>query len=236
MNCRDIEEFAPLYLSDELKDGRRAEFRVHLAECRNCAAEMDRQIALDGRLRDAVLVELPDSAAMERSIRGRMGRERAWRFASMAAAVLFAASLGYFALRSRETPALYTEAALDHRLEVMEHQPRRWRSDPAEIEKLAARFNLPDVATLVPQGYRLEHAKMCGIDNKAALHLVYTNGHQEFSVYIRARTAGDKTLREASVGAEHLAAFQTDRLEAVVATAESSEECRQFAEFASRVM
>lgn len=236
MICRDIEELAPLYLSGELEENQRDLFRAHLAECRHCAAEMDRQIALDTSLRHAVPEELPDAAAIQKSIRGRIGRERSWRFAAVAAAALFAAVLGYWALHGRETPAVYADVALDHRLEVIEHQPRHWRTDPAEIERLAARFNLPDVASLAPQGYRLEHAKMCGIDGKAALHLVFTNGSQDFSVYIRTRAEGDKILREVSVGAEHLAAFQTDRLEAVVATAESSEECRQFAEFAARVL
>jgi anti-sigma factor RsiW len=235
MNCRDIEEFAPLYLSGELEENQRGLFRAHLAECRNCATEMDRQIALDTNLRQSA-EELPDATAIQRSIRGRIGRERAWRFAAVAAVALFAAALGSWALRPASPGRLYADAALDHRLEVVEHQPRHWRTDPAEIEKLAARFNLPDVAALAPQGYRLEHAKMCGIDGKAALHLVFTNGRQDFSVYIRTRNGGDKILREVNVGAEHLAAFQTDRLEAVVATAESSEECRQFAQFASRVL
>ena len=92
-----------------------------------------------------------------------------------------------------------------------------------EIEKLAARYQLPDVAGLAPQGYRLEHAKMCGLDGKPALHLVYTNGSQEFSVFVRARTGSEKALRQVSVGAEHLAGFGTDRLEAVVAGGSSGE-------------
>ena len=39
MNCREIEEIAPLYLSGEMEEDRRAMFRAHLAQCRNCAAE-----------------------------------------------------------------------------------------------------------------------------------------------------------------------------------------------------
>lgn len=235
MNCRDIEEFAPLYLSGELEEDRRTLFRAHLAQCRRCAMEMDQHAALDARLRDAIAIELPDVARVERSVRARIVRRRMWRFAA-AAAVLIAAVVGYRTLRTDSVSRLYADAALDHRLEVMEHQPRRWRSDPGEIEKLAARYELSNVGALAPAGYRLEHAKMCGIDGKPALHLVYTNGSREVSIFVRTRSDGGKVLRAVHVGSEELVGFQTDRLEAVVATAGSSGECLQFAQFASRVL
>ena len=234
MNCADIEELAPLYLSGELEESQRTLFRAHLAQCRICASEIDRQIALDAQLQHTVTSELPDASAIERTVRERIASLRAWRFAAAAAAILLAAFLGYRAFRP--VSRTYIDAALDHRLEVMEDQPRRWRSDPAEIEKLGSRFVLPDVGALAPAGYRLEHAKMCGIDGKPALHLVYSNGREELSFYIRARTGGDKALHAFTVGSEHLAAFQTDRLEAIVATGGSGGECLQFARFAAHVL
>ncbi len=230
MNCREIEEIAPLYLSGELEEDQRALFRVHLAQCRRCAAEIERQVALDARVVEAVS-EMPDASAVAQSVGRRIARERAWRFAAVAAALVFAAFLGYRGLRPAPVSRLYADAALDHRLEVIEHQPRRWRTDPAEIDKLATRYELTNLAALAPEGYRLEHAKMCGIDGKPALHLVYTNGSREFSVFVRARTGGDKVLREVSVGSDHLAGFGTDRLEAVVAGG-SSGECLEFARVA----
>jgi len=236
MNCRDIEEFSPLYLSGELEEGQRALFAAHLAECRSCAAEMNRRVGLDARLREAVSSELLDATAMQRSVRGRIVAKRRLQLAAVAAGMLCAAVLGYRTLRSQSVARLYADAALDHRLEVMEHQPRHWRSDPAEIEKLAARFELPDVAALAPQGYRLEHAKMCGIEGEPTLHLVYTNGAHEFSVYVRGRTGSDRVLHRVRVGSEELVGFQTDRVEAVVATGGSSSECLEFARVAERVL
>jgi anti-sigma factor RsiW len=232
MNCREIEEIAPLYLSGELEEDRRALFRAHLAQCRSCAVEMDRQVAFDARVLDAVS-EMPDATAVGRAVRRRIVRERVLRFAAVAAAVVFAAFLGYWALRPAPVSRLYADAALDHRLEVMEHQPRRWRTDPAEIDKLAARYELTNLAALAPEGYRLEHAKMCGIDGKPALHLVYTDGRREVSVYLRIRDGGEKGLREVSVGLEHLAGFGTERLEAVVVGG-SIGECLEFARVAER--
>ena len=233
MNCREIEELAPLYLSGELEEDRRAAFRAHLAQCRSCAAELDQQAALDARLRDTV-AELPDASRVERSVRGHITRQRVWRFAAVAAGVLLVSALGYRMLRP--VSRLYTDAALDHRLEVMERQPRHWRSDPVEVEKLAARYAMSDVAALAPAGYRLEHAKMCGIDGKPALHLVYTNGDREVSVYVRARSGGDAGLHAVRVGGEELVEFQTDRVQAVVATGGSSGECLEFARSAARVL
>ena len=229
MNCRDIADLAPLHLSGELEVARRAAFDSHLSQCRSCARQMEQQVVMDARLAAALAAPLPDATALERSVRARIARERShrWMFAAAAALVLFAAVLGYRALRP---PHLYADAALDHRLEVMEHQPRHWRTDPAEIQKLAAKYQLQDASAWAPAGYRLEHAKMCGVDGKPALHLVYTDGAREFSVYILRRTgAAPRNLHTVSIGQEHLAAFQTDRFEAVIATAESSAECLQFA-------
>jgi anti-sigma factor RsiW len=234
MNCRDIEEFAPLYLSGELEEGQRALVGAHLAHCRSCAAEMDRQVALDARLRDAAdSSRLPDATAVKAVAKRRIGAVRARRFAVAAAAamVVFAAVLGYRALRPESLARLYADAALDHRLEVMEHQPRRWRSDPAEIEKLAARYELSNVAALAPAGYRLEHAKMCGIDGRPALHLVYTNGSQEISLFVRSQTGSNRGLHAAG----QVASFQNDRIE-IIAAGGSNGECLQFARFASNLL
>jgi anti-sigma factor RsiW len=236
MTCGEIEDLAPLYLSGELEEGSRGLFEAHLTQCRSCAAEVRAQASEDARLRDAVSMELPDTSALQASVRKQIGAERVRRFAAVAAAVLFAAALGYWALRMRPPARVYADAALDHRLEVMEHQPRRWRSDPADIAKLAQRFELSNLTALAPPGYRLEHAKMCGIDGKPALHLVYTNGSQEFSIFVRARSGQARGVRMVGVGSESLAGFQTDRVEAVIATSGSSEECLEFARFAQRAL
>jgi anti-sigma factor RsiW len=233
MNCREIEELGPLYLSGELDEDRKVQFHTHLAECRSCAQQTEQQSAMDARLRKALCAGLPYAGEIERSVRGRIARERSRRWMLVAAAaLLIAAVMGYRMLRPER---LYADAALDHRQEVIEHQPRRWRTDPAEIEKLAVRYQLTDLSALAPAGYRLEHAKMCGIDGQPALHLVYTNGVQEFSVFVR-QGGGVEPLSAHSVGSEHLARFRTVRHEAVIVTNGSSGECLEFARVAAAVL
>jgi len=233
MNCTDIEELAPLYLSGELEEERKVQFHTHLGECRSCAQQIQQQAAMDARLRQALCAGLPYAGEIEQSVGGRIARKRSRQWMLVAAAFLvFAAALGYRILRPER---LYRDAALDHRQEVIEHQPRRWRTDTAEIEKLAVRYQLADVAALAPAGYRLEHAKMCGIDGHPALHLVYTNGAVEFSMFVREGGAV-KPVSAHREGSEHLARFRTARHEAIIVTDGSSGECLQLARFAAAVL
>jgi anti-sigma factor RsiW len=232
MNCKEIEELAPLYLSGELEEDRKVLFHTHLAECRSCAQRIEQQEAMDARLRKALCAGLPVghlTVAIERSVRRQIARQRSRRW-MLAAAVLIAAVLGYRVLWPER---LYADAALDHRQEVLEHQPRRWRTDPAEIEKLAARYQLRDVTSLAPDGYRLEHAKMCGLDGKPALHLVYTNGVQEISLFVLSRTGRERGISATGVGNVQLAAFQNDRIQ-IIAT--GTGDCLRFVRFAASVL
>ena len=124
-------------------------------------------------------------------------------------------------------------------MEVVNHQPRRWRTDPAEIQKIAQRYGFSEVGALtaVLPGYKLEHAKMCGIAGKPALHLVYTNGTQEFSVFVL-RRAGlwTENFRDVSLDQQHLTAFENDRFDTIVTTAGSSVQCLELARLASTVL
>jgi anti-sigma factor RsiW len=234
MNCKEIEELAPLYLWGELEEDRKVQFQTHLAECRSCAQQMEQQAAMDARLRKALCAGLPDAGTLERSVSRQIAVERSgrWMLVGVAAALLIAAALGYRALRPER---LYRDAALDHRLEVVEHQPRHWRTDRAEIDKLAARYQLHDVAALAPAGYRLEHAKMCGLEGQPALHLVYTNGVQEISLFVRSRTGGDSGISSTGVGDLYLASFQNDQIQ-IIATGGASGDCVRFVRFAASVL
>jgi len=238
MNCKEIEELAPLYLSGEMEEDRKVLFHTHLAECRSCAQQMERLSAMDARLRKALCAGLPEAGALERSVSRQIAQKRAewWQLiAAVAAVLLIIAVLNYGIFRPGPGARLFMEVTRDHRQEVIEHQPRRWRSGPSEIEELAARYQLRDVAALAPAGYRLEHAKMCGLDGQPALHLVYTNGVQEVSLFVRSRTGGNRGISATSAGDVRLASFQNDRIQ-LIAAGGASGDCLRFVRFAASVL
>ncbi len=164
---------------------------------------------LDTLLRETCDREPIDTAALERSIRARL-RPRIVPLQWMAAAAALTLIAWGLVYRAR-TPGVFEQAARDHRVEVVEHSPRRWRTDQAAIDGIARRFGFSSeqAARLAPAGYRLEHAKICGLDGKPALHLVYSAteaaSQREFSVYI----AKVSPQRQKAVDGFTVAAFRS---------------------------
>lgn len=251
MNCSDIAELSPLYLSRELPAARLREFETHLERCRSCARELEQQASMDARLRAAVGHEMPGTAALDRSIIRQIGiiSARRQRFSrqfigAAAAIILLMAGSAWWAWHAMATaqgatPRLYTDAARDHQMEVVQHQPRRWRSGLAAMDALAARYGISGAAlsALGPAGYKLDHGKICGLEGRPVLHLVYSNGAREVSLYLRRNDSKDRwNLREAVVGREYLDAFQTGRFTAVIVGEGSRSDCLQFARSAAMAL
>jgi anti-sigma factor RsiW len=260
MNCQDISRLLPLYLSGELAAAPEADedcraFVEHLAACPECAREVEQLTALDSRLREGVLSEDIDDTALDRRIRRDLAAQpqaRTFRPAFAAAgiaAVLLLGGLGYRAWSTTAIPRMCTEAAHDHEREVIEGQPRIWLTDPAAIEALAARQGVPAqaVTALAPSNFRIERGKVCRLDGRLFLHLVYTDGAQEFSAFLRPREeqpapgASSKTASESSnhaipIGREHVGFFETQRLTAVVVTNQPGDAAERLTRFAASVL
>lgn len=235
MNCTDITALSPRYLSGELEPGPCAEFAEHLKSCPDCAREIDSLTRQDALLREAERSMDADTTALDRRIRERISSEasapRAMRWMGTAAAAVIALLLGGFALRVLLGPhptGLYGDATLDHRLEVIDRQPRRWISGKADLEALTARQGLPVtlLASLAPAAYRLERGKLCRLDGRVFLHLVYSDGARETSVFVRSssdltipgparESIGGRRVFAAEVGEQSIAALQDSRLTAL---------------------
>lgn len=253
MNCRDITTLAPLYISGELDEARATAFAEHLRSCSDCASELERQTEMDTLLRAGVLGEDLDSTALDTRVRKQIaaGLPRrlppAARLLALAASMVFlllVAGLSYRALLSRKSASVYADAARDHRTEVVNQQPRRWLVDPTAIETLAAQQGLakPAIGALIPAGYRAERGKLCRLDGRVFLHLVYTDGKHEFSLYLRRGDAGPlaadpresvngRQLYAADFADEHLSCFHTEAMSTMVVTEQSSETALQLARF-----
>jgi hypothetical protein len=136
------------------------------------------------------------------------------------------------------------DAARDHRVEVVEHQRRTWLTDAAAIDALAVRQGLsaPAAEAIAPAGYRLERGKLCRLGGRVFLHLVYSNGAREFSLYLRDRAPSEafpgisRAIAAGlnfDLGAEHVAQVPSARFTALVVTDESQNATRDIARFAA---
>jgi anti-sigma factor RsiW len=260
MNCSDIAELAPLYLSAELGRARAAAFDAHLKSCPACMQELERQSRLDAELREAVAGEPVDVGRVDRRVRERISAEnggtahlaplrRRWVIAAIGtAAALLLVAAGYRGLLGPRVARVYADAALDHRLEVVQKAPRPWKVDPAQVAALAETQGISASvpAALSSGAYRLERAKLCFLDGRIFLHLVYSDGTREFSVYLRQRgaeslpgrtqeTDNGRVLHISNPGNEHVASFQTDGL-TVMVVAEQSSMALRFARFAATAL
>jgi anti-sigma factor RsiW len=242
MNCSEIQDVATLWLSGELEEARSSQVRAHLEGCAGCARAMAEDASLDVRIRKALGEEEPATQQIEGMVLRRIAseRRRRWLLAGgIAAAVLLSLVFGAPLFVKQQQPRkLFMDAARDHRLEVMEHQPRRWRSEPGEVAVVAERFGLTGATALAmaPAGYRLVHAKTCGLEGRPALHLVYTDGAREISLYVRRETDGLQRTGSTEIGGERMAWAERAGYSAVAVTTGEPDECRQIAQRAVSIL
>ena len=237
MKCEEIRGLAPMYLTGEMDALRREQFAAHVRLCPECEREIDSQVRLDARLAGVLARQCPDSSRVEHRFRAAVAAERSrrLRFAGIAAAAVIVAGLAAGGLLFRPfrpaEPAWLADAARDHWSELVEKQPRRWRSTEAEIGQLAARHGLSyaQVARLAAPGYFLEQAKNCGIGRQPMLHLVFSNGGREYSVFVRQSRGATEPVRVLQRDAENAAGMETGRYRAAVVMLGSRAECDEFA-------
>jgi len=233
MDCDQLRDLTPLYLSGELDESRAAAFRGHLASCPSCD--------LDARLRHEILSDDVDTTALDARILAAVKSAPRRRVSvSIAASIAAVLVIGVIAYRvSTAASPLFAAAALDHHREVIDHQRRSWISDPAAVEALAEREGIgPElVSALAPAGYHCDRAKVCRLGAVSFLHLVYSDGAREFSIFLRHRDAAlSDRIEHADLGPDHVAALRTPHLDAVVVTDESSEAALQFARTAAHIL
>jgi len=247
MNCPETREFLPLYLAKELEPSRAQELEDHVRDCPECAREMEQQMNLDQRLRATILAEDVDTTGVDKHVRQQIAAEPTvvaqpssswrrlarWPVAAGIAVLLLAGVLGYRLTRPMPITQVHSDAVRDHG-RVAAH--RQWISDPAVLAQLARQEGIEAsmLLTLAPAGYRLKHGKACGLDGRWSLHLVYTNGTYEVSVFLRQRDAAPapgrareivngRTVYAVDIGSEHLTFFQTEQLTAMVVSDQSIE-------------
>jgi len=187
---------------------------------------------LDQKLRVAWTAQPLDTAGAEAGIRlaiRRESRRAQLRTLAIAATVVVAAALGaLWFLRPQPEPKIFADAARDHRVEVVQGAPRHWRTADTEIDTLTARFGLTRERVAFT-GYQLTKARICLLEGQRVLHLVYSDGARDYSLYLAANATAVPN-RDARDGAQNIAGFHSTRLTGLVVGEGSPSDCRRFAQ------
>jgi anti-sigma factor RsiW len=245
MTCKDIAALSPLYFSGELDAAQGVEFERHLEVCESCSRELRDQMALDARLREAILEEPLESEGLDRRIRQRRVQRplvsQFWRWTSAGASIAAALVVAWVVFRTSVPGAsILADAAEDHRREVVEQEARHWISSQSAIDATALSQGVSPSGIRAPEsaGYRLERAKLCRLNGSVYLHLVYSDGAKEFSIFLRHRE--QEPIAEPASAADrhsqHLAAFRTAALTAVVVTEQPGDAALRLAKVAAHAL
>lgn len=223
MSCEEFGLWVQRPQGDEMEAPAMAAFRLHQEQCPDCAFLLESTRAFDETLRNEILGETPDPAAVVNRVRTRIqrGNNAYRRWLLIAAAALL--TLGVAATWRASGPTgntLISAAVRDHNLEVKTNSPRRWRLSIPAMQPLLEQYRVGwnDVQALLPVGFILEKAKECRIDGQPALHLVFTDGTRAVSVFFRA----DKELPvmpQTTVEGTDAAGFHRGKLSGIVVAA-----------------
>jgi anti-sigma factor RsiW len=245
MNCSDITTLTPLYLAGELDSARADGFAAHLRGCPACRSELEQQTAFDEMLRASMAAESVDSSRVDRRVRAsisaghRTSRRRMIAAASFAAVLPLAAALGYWVMASSRAKPIDAAAARDHRMEIVDGQPRKWFTDDASIQGLTGRVGLPTsvVAAFTPLGYHLAQGKLCFLNGHVFLHLVYKGTSGNFSLFLRrSDDSASSGIRTNTFAAQHVAGFQHSALSALIVTEQPRDSALRLAKYAETIL
>ncbi|RME76183.1 MAG: hypothetical protein D6776_01700 [Planctomycetota bacterium] len=180
MDCRAVWERLDAFRDDELEPEVSAELDRHLERCATCRLERVRRDALEARVREAGRGVTPPPG-LEARLRAALDREcgagrrvtrwRAWRRSLAAAAVLLAVLLGVGLW-----PGPASADLLAHHLVCCSHADRGdgLVRDRARAELLVRTLGddavLPDLSRC---GFRFVGARLCEVDGRPLVHLLY---------------------------------------------------------------
>jgi anti-sigma factor RsiW len=173
------------------------EWRNHLTICPACAGKLREEADFDLILRHAVNEERLQTRQLESHVRAAIRKSMPWNRPLMvmvrygiAAAVVFATvalgTIGYAKGRI-DRNAICVDAVDDHQEEIVGKAPRKWRSNGPELQMLATKVavdpTIPD--RIAPAGYHLVGARICDLHGKRYMHLDYSDGTNEVSLFVR---------------------------------------------------
>jgi hypothetical protein len=195
---------------------------------------MEQMAEIDARVREALLAEPIDSMRIDQRVRESIRPSRHW--VGIAVGIAAGLAIAVVVLQYSAPNRTCAAAALDHHREIVTGEHRTWLLDPASIAGLAERQGV-SFAQFAPADLRLERGKLCRLNGRVFLHLVYSDGSGEVSLFLRQHEQGSPAaIRNADSGSEHVAYFDTPRVDAIVVSNESSESAKRIAQLAERAL
>ena len=263
MKCTEAQYLMPLYWSGELDAQAAAELDQHAVTCGECARRMAADKNTDEVLRASMQSEAVEEAAILTQVRNVIAEKpHAWRWqwrwtVPLAATAALVITLLVFSPKqpaaqnpshpvTRQTVNILSDAADDHNDEVVQHFSREWLYGANEIKKLVAdKAGSSDVVTeIAPPGYHVDRARICELGMRNYVHLVYSDGTHEVSMFVRqqdgeqlAGTERDKVNGEPVVADSYqklqVAAFQSPDFTVVLVSDQPISEAIDFAKKAA---
>ena len=190
LDCRQVRELMDSYLSEELSIETNHGFLSHVAECRDCAAELKRRQRLRALLVETLDVAVDDVNAdrVRMRISDAVDRERhSWqrfaRFGAVAATLLAAVAAWYLAGR-RVDAAAYHDSAEDHVACALTYPSSTVYDADRAAQNLAPPFeHIVDAIGRSFGNYHVIDAHMCPYKGRNYAHVVIRGDGQTLSLF-----------------------------------------------------
>ncbi len=187
LDCQHVREVMDSYLSEELSVESNHGVLRHVAQCRDCAAELKHRRQLRALLLETIDVAVDADRAKAR-ITHAMDRElRSWvrvaRFGAVAATLVAAVAVAYWA-GWRVDAAAYDDSAEDHIACALTYPDDSVYDKLRSAENLESPFeNIADAIGLSHGPYHVIDAHMCPYNGRNYAHVVIRGAGQTLSLF-----------------------------------------------------
>jgi anti-sigma factor RsiW len=189
-DCQHVREVMDSYLSEELSVETNHDFLRHVAECRDCAAELKRRQRLRSLLSETLDVAVNDADADRVRMRithaldrERRSSQRLTRLGAVAATLVAAVALAYWAGK-RVDAAAYDDSAEDHVACALTYSSATVYDPDRAAHNLAPPFErIVDIVGRSHGVYHVIDAHMCPFKGRNYAHVVIRGNGQTLSLF-----------------------------------------------------
>ena len=187
LECQHVREVMDSYLSEELSVETNHSVQHHVAQCRDCAAELKRRLRLRAMLSETVDVAVDADRARARITQAMDREARSWvrvvRFGAVAATLIAVVSFAYWAGR-RVDAAAYDHSAEDHIACALTYPADAVYDQLASAKNLEAPYkNIVDAVGPSHGAYHVIDAHMCPYKGRNYTHVVIRGDGQTLSLF-----------------------------------------------------